>query len=82
MPDTIDGLDLDEEVEVRVLAEIRSQKLEEWLGVLSGHDPRLVADLRQWSVAGESSERTLPARLARRVEPYATLLLGMLSEAV
>ena len=54
----------------------------EWLDVLSEHDQRLVDDLREWSAAGESSERALPSRLARRVEPYAPLLLGMLSEAV
>lgn len=82
VPDTIDGLDLDEQVEIRVLGEIRARKLGEWLDVLSEHDQRLVDDLREWSAAGESSERALPSRLARRVEPYAPLLLGMLSEAV
>ncbi|MGD9701847.1 MAG: hypothetical protein AB7Q42_18615 [Acidimicrobiia bacterium] len=82
VPETIDGIDLDEEVELRVLSEIRARRLHEWLAVLAEHDQRLADDLRQWGAGGESPERTLPSRLARRVEPYAALLLGMLSEAV
>jgi len=81
VPETIDGVDLDEEVEGRVLGELRARRLGEWLAVLDAQDHRLADDLRAWSAAAESPERALPNRLARRVEPYAALLLGMLAEA-
>jgi hypothetical protein len=82
VPETIDGVDVDEEVELRMLSEIRARRLQEWLAVLAVQDQRLADDLQQWSASGESSDRGLPSRLARRVEPYAPLLLGMLAEAV
>ena len=81
VPETIGGIDLDEEVEGRMLGELRARRLGEWLAVLDAQDSRLADDLRAWSRTSESPERTLPNRLARRVEPYAPLLLGMLAEA-
>ena len=81
VPDAADDVDLDEVVEERVVGEIRAMRLRQWLHVLAEHDRRLADDLCRWSVTADSTDRILPARLARRVEPYAPLLLGMLWEA-
>lgn len=81
VPDATDDIELDREVEARIVGEIRAQRLREWLVLLADQDQRLADDLSRWSVSADSSERMLPARLARRVEPYAPLLLGMLWEA-
>lgn len=81
VPDAPDDLELDEEVELRIVGRIRAQRLRDWLDVLAAQDPRLVDELSRWTRATDSADRVLPARLARRVEPYAPLLLGMLWEA-
>jgi hypothetical protein len=81
VPDTMDVAHLDDEVETRLLGEIRAKCLREWLAVLAVQDRRLADDLAAWCASADSPERALPARLARRVEPYAPLLLGMLWEA-
>jgi hypothetical protein len=86
VPDVADSSSTDattteEQVEDRELGGIRTRCLAEWLTIVGAENRALVADLSRWSGLSESADRDLPARLARRLEPYTRLLLTMLGDA-
>ena len=81
VPDTINDVTLEEQVERRELGGIRVKCLAEWLTMLSTENESLAIDLTRWSEQNESGDRVLPARLAHRLEPYTAALLAMLGEA-
>jgi hypothetical protein len=72
--------DVADEVEERLMHRERARRLEEWLTALAAEDQRLADDLGRWRDSSDDQSRDLPARLARRVEPYAPLLVGLLLE--
>jgi hypothetical protein len=82
VPDVVDGTTVEDQVEAHDLEAIRVRCLRDWLGIVAAQNEELAADLPRWSQQSELADRDLPARLARRVEPYKPLLLAMLGEAV
>jgi hypothetical protein len=78
MPEGPARLDVADEVEERFMQGERARRLEEWLAALASEDQRLADDIVRWRDSGDDQARDLPARLARRVEPYAPLLVGLL----
>jgi hypothetical protein len=80
LPEVAAGRDIATDVEERLLAAERADRLHDWLAVLARQDPRLAEDLLRWGGADEDRNRALPVRLARRVEPYTPLLAGLLME--
>ena len=81
VPDTIDEITVEEQVERRELGGIRIRCLTEWLTMLARENEPLAAELARWSELNQNSDRQLPARLAHRLEPYTPVLLAMLGEA-
>jgi hypothetical protein len=81
VPDTVDEGTLEDQVETTELARIRTRCLAEWLAIVGVDNDGLAADLQRWTASGESVGFQLPARLAHRIEPYTSLLLGMLGDA-
>jgi hypothetical protein len=81
VPDEVLGDDVGLEVETRLLDAERARCLRAWLAAIALQEPRLADDLLRWCDTTDSGDRVLPVRLARRVEPFAPLLLGMLWEA-
>ncbi|MGZ7036133.1 MAG: hypothetical protein ACXVIQ_13050, partial [Ilumatobacteraceae bacterium] len=59
---------------------IRLRCLTEWLEMLATENEPLATELARWSRLNQA-DRALPARLARRLEPYTPALLAMLGEA-
>jgi hypothetical protein len=78
LPESPAHSDLADEVEERFMRGERARRLEEWLAALASEDERLAEDLGRWRDSGDDQARDLPARLARRVEPYTPLLVGLL----
>ena len=81
VPDTIDEITVEEQVERRELGGIRIRCLTEWLKMLARENEPLATELARWSEQNQNSDRQLPARLAHRLEPYTPVLLAMLGEA-
>jgi hypothetical protein len=81
VPDTVDDVTLEEQVERRHLGGIRGRCLTEWMTMLTTQNESLALELTRWSQLNESGDRVLPARLALRLEPYTPALLAMLGEA-
>jgi hypothetical protein len=81
VPDAIEETSLEDQVAEHELADIRAHCMVEWLKMLAEENESLADELRRWSMSGESAGRGLPARLARRLEPYTPALLAMLGEA-
>ena len=81
VPDTVTPHELEDQVEAKVIGDIRDRCLADWLQLLAARNAELADELSRWSASHESTERALPARLAYRVEPYTPMLLAMLAEA-
>ncbi|MEY2445666.1 MAG: hypothetical protein QOE00_2246 [Ilumatobacteraceae bacterium] len=81
VPDTIDDVTLEDQVERRELGGIRVRCLTEWLTMLATQNEALAEELSRWAALNESGDRPLPARLAHRLEQYTPVLLAMLGEA-
>ena len=78
LPEVHGGCDPGEDVVERLTGTERAAGLRRWLAVVVAEDPRLAEELCRWH------DRTgavgpLPARLARKVEPFAPLLAGLVS---
>ncbi|MGZ4791611.1 MAG: hypothetical protein ACXWBO_07090, partial [Ilumatobacteraceae bacterium] len=80
VPETVDELTIEEQVERHELGGIRLRCLTEWLEMLATENEPLATELARWSRLNQA-DRALPARLARRLEPYTPALLAMLGEA-
>ena len=81
VPDTVDDITVEDQVERRELGGIRIQCLTEWMKLLARENKPLATELARWSELNQNTDRELPARLAHRLEPYTPALLAMLGEA-
>jgi hypothetical protein len=79
-PDVEHHVDVAEEVAEVLRRRERAACLKEWLALVAYEDARLADDLQAWHDNRAERGRPLPARLARRVEPYISLLLCLLGE--
>ncbi len=76
VPDTVDEITIEDQVERRELGGIRIRCLTEWLKMLARENEPLAIELARWSELNQNSDRELPARLAHRLEPYTPGVAG------
>jgi len=81
VPDAMDEMTIEEQVEQRELADIRTRCVWEWLKMLTAENESLANELHRWSKQSDAGDRQLPARLAHRLQPYTPILLALLDEA-
>lgn len=81
VPDTFTPHEVEDQVEEKLIGDIRGRCLAAWLQMVASENEQLADELSHWSASHESSERALPARLAYKVEPYTPMLLALLAEA-
>ena len=81
VPDTLTSHQVEDQVEAKLIDDIRGRCLANWLQLVATKNEQLADELSKWSASHDSTERALPARLAYTVEPYTPMLLALLAEA-
>jgi hypothetical protein len=79
MPEVDGDDDVATTVGERLARQESSEALRRWLGLLMVAEPQLADQLLAWQDTSGDADRPIPARLARKLQPYTPLLAGLVT---